>query len=174
MFVNNKNGITLIALVITIIVLLILAGISLSLVLGNNGVLKKAADAKIRNTQSTTKEQIQLEVAGSYDINEYKIDENKLRLNLENIGAKVNGNKFPITAELNGFEFSIKSNGDVVEAGEEAKINVTVGDYVTYIPPQNSNGTKKSYYLTSQLSGETGRYSANIYIYTKCIIFGEY
>ena len=36
----NEKGITLIALVITIIVLLVLAGVSLSLVLGDNGVIK--------------------------------------------------------------------------------------------------------------------------------------
>ena len=35
-----ERGITLIALVITIIVLLVLAGVSLSLVLGDNGVIK--------------------------------------------------------------------------------------------------------------------------------------
>ena len=38
----QEKGITLVALVVTIIVLLILAGIALSLVLGNNGILGKA------------------------------------------------------------------------------------------------------------------------------------
>ena len=39
---KSKNGITLIALIITIIVLLILAGISIALVVGDNGVLSNA------------------------------------------------------------------------------------------------------------------------------------
>ena len=43
---KNENGITLIALVVTIVVLLILAGISLNLVLGNNGLIKKSKYAK--------------------------------------------------------------------------------------------------------------------------------
>ena len=43
---KQKNGITLIALVITIIVLLILAGISISMLSGDNGILQKATDAK--------------------------------------------------------------------------------------------------------------------------------
>ena len=48
---NNKrytylSGITLIALVITIIVLLIIAGISISMLTGENSLLKKAAEAK--------------------------------------------------------------------------------------------------------------------------------
>ncbi len=43
---KEEEGITLIALVVTIVVLLILAGISLNLVLGQNGVIGKAKDAK--------------------------------------------------------------------------------------------------------------------------------
>ena len=43
---NNESGITLIALVVTIIVLLILAGISIQMLTGDNGILKRAAEAK--------------------------------------------------------------------------------------------------------------------------------
>ena len=44
---KNKNaGITLIALVVTIIVLLILAGISIAMLSGNNGILQRATEAK--------------------------------------------------------------------------------------------------------------------------------
>ena len=42
---NKQKGITLIALVITIIVLLILAGISIATLTGENGILKKATVA---------------------------------------------------------------------------------------------------------------------------------
>ena len=43
---TKQKGITLIALVVTIVVLLILAGVSISLVLGNNGLISKAKDAR--------------------------------------------------------------------------------------------------------------------------------
>ncbi|MFR5682706.1 MAG: type II secretion system protein [Clostridia bacterium] len=43
---KKQNGITLVALVITIIVLLILAGITLSMVLGPNGIIGRAQEAK--------------------------------------------------------------------------------------------------------------------------------
>ena len=46
---KNQKGITLIALVITIIVLLILAGVSIAMLTGNNGILTQATNA---NTQS--------------------------------------------------------------------------------------------------------------------------
>ena len=42
---KNNKGITLIALVITIIVLLILAGISIAMLTGENGLLNKASGA---------------------------------------------------------------------------------------------------------------------------------
>ena len=43
---KRENGITLIALVITIIVLLILAGVTIITLTGDNGILQKAGDAK--------------------------------------------------------------------------------------------------------------------------------
>ena len=43
---KTKKGITLIALVITIIVLLILAGVSIAMLTGENGILNKATTAK--------------------------------------------------------------------------------------------------------------------------------
>ena len=43
---NKEKGITLIALVITIIVLLILAGVAIATLTGDNGVLTKAVSAK--------------------------------------------------------------------------------------------------------------------------------
>ena len=54
-FKKNK-GITLIALVVTIIVLLILAGISISMLTGQNGILKRAAEAKEKTKQSQAEE----------------------------------------------------------------------------------------------------------------------
>ena len=56
----KQKGITLIALVITIIVLLILAGVSISLVTGENGVLSKAKMAVEKNTEAKAKEDINM------------------------------------------------------------------------------------------------------------------
>ena len=43
---KKERGITLIALVVTIIVLIILAGVSINLVFGNLGIVTKAKEAK--------------------------------------------------------------------------------------------------------------------------------
>ena len=55
---KEQKGITLVALVITIIVLLILAGVSISLVMGDNGILTQAQTAVSRNQIATVKEKI--------------------------------------------------------------------------------------------------------------------
>ena len=58
--VNGKNGITLIALVITIIVLLILAGVTIATLTGENGILTRVQSTKTQNEKKTIEEQIHL------------------------------------------------------------------------------------------------------------------
>ena len=50
---KNNNGITIVALVVTIVVLLILAGVSINLVLGNNGVISKAKEAETKSGEAS-------------------------------------------------------------------------------------------------------------------------
>ena len=52
---ERQKGITLIALVITIIVLLILAGVSIAMLTGDNGILNQANDSKIETAVGTVK-----------------------------------------------------------------------------------------------------------------------
>ena len=59
---KNAKGITLIALVITIIVLLILAGVAIATLTGDNGVLTKAESAKTSTEIAEVKEQAQLDI----------------------------------------------------------------------------------------------------------------
>ena len=59
---KNQKGITLIALVITIIVLLILAGVSIATLMGDNGILTRASDAKEQTEIASVKEQAQLDI----------------------------------------------------------------------------------------------------------------
>ncbi len=52
---KNIKGITLIALVITIVILLILAGVSIAILTGDNGILLKANKAKEETRKSSSK-----------------------------------------------------------------------------------------------------------------------
>ena len=54
---NNNYGITLIALVITVIVLLILAGISISMLSGDNSILSRATQARTKTGNDKMKRQ---------------------------------------------------------------------------------------------------------------------
>ena len=62
----DKRGITLIALVVTIVVLLILAGITISLVFSENGIIAKAKEAAGKTNQSVINEQEQMNVVAGY------------------------------------------------------------------------------------------------------------
>ena len=73
---KRKDGITIIALIVTIVVLLILAGVSISLMLGNNGVISRAKDAKNQYTEAQINDEKNLNeaidwidstVSGEYD-----------------------------------------------------------------------------------------------------------
>ena len=64
--IKSKSGITLVALVVTIVVLLILAGVSLSLVIGNDGIMKRAKEAKEKYGQASKNEQKDLDTVEDY------------------------------------------------------------------------------------------------------------
>ena len=103
---KRNKGITLIALVITIIVLLILAGIAIAMLSGENGILKKAAEAKTKTEQAQKEEEITLidyEIDSHFILNHSKY---KCRYGyITGIGVKTQG-------EHNGFEI-IDTVGDL-------------------------------------------------------------
>lgn len=119
------SGITLIALVLTIIVLLILAGVSISMLTGENGILKQAQLAKKLTEVSSEKEGVQLIMQMHY------LDENNERYD---IGTKLydrnitNGNKWSIimikdTKETYGNDWRYIPKGTNLLDYGEAKYN---------------------------------------------------
>ena len=77
---NKSSGITLIALVVTIIVLLILAGISIQMLTGDNGILTRAADSKVKSERSQIIEEARIDIlAEMTDNKEDKITEQQLK-----------------------------------------------------------------------------------------------
>lgn len=71
---KNEKGITLIALVITIIVLLILAGVTIAMLTGNNGILTKATTAVSDTEKATAEEAIKMEVYNNIAVNDGTFD----------------------------------------------------------------------------------------------------
>ena len=124
--IKNNKGITLIALVITIIVLLILAGVAIATLLGDNGIITRATTAKEKTQQAGAVERVQMEVQGSYGT-DGNIDINELNDNLKNIdGIKgVPIDKLPATVTLDGLEIEIDANGNVSKKMNLAEAKTT-------------------------------------------------
>ena len=138
--INKQKGITLIALVVTIIVLLILAGISIATLTGENGLITKTNSAKEKTKQAEAEERVKIEVLGSYGT-DGKIDIDLLNNNLKAhiTGLTYNGNKLsesnkierlPATVVVDGYKIEIAENGRVTVKGKtgEVKENEFVAD----------------------------------------------
>ena len=105
--ISKNKGITLIALVVTIIVLLILAGISIQMLTGQNGILLQGSKAKKESTIGSEKEEISLVYStlkaekikdGSDDLITSEEFDEELKNN--NINAKTSGKNF-LTIKFN-------------------------------------------------------------------------
>ena len=129
----NQRGITLIALVIIVIVLLILAGVTIATLTGDNGILTRANDAKENTEKATAKEKVAVEVAGSYGTNG-EIDLNILNDNLENIEGLTSElpiGILPTIVVVDGYEIIIGANGNV---GTVTRIAVDSEETKPYLP----------------------------------------
>ena len=146
-----NKGITLIALVITIIVLLILAGVTIATLTGDNGILTKAQNAKEKNAQKTVEEQINLAVQASRINEGLVIDKDILEQELTNNGIEITkseNDELPWTVKKDGYVYTISKNGEVKE---KEGIAITTGDI------EILKGSTKGKKVSAQiLSGETG------------------
>mgnify|MGYP004601027187 FL=1 len=64
--IQKERGITLVALIITVIILLILAGATLNLVIGENGLIKRTKEAKEASNTAQLKEETQFQEYDDY------------------------------------------------------------------------------------------------------------
>ncbi len=85
---KNNKGITLIALVVTIVVLLILAGVSISMLTGENGIITQAKRAKEETEKATEKEKEDLKEVEDWLENKKPDDDNSILVNMEFSGEK--------------------------------------------------------------------------------------
>lgn len=128
---KENKGVTLVALVITIIVLLILAGVTLSMVMGDSGIFSKANKASSETTISSAKDAVRLAtleaVTDQYDNN--GATSTTTEITDSNVVSKVNdklqdgytldGKSSPYTIKQNGKDtgvtvsFSVGSNHSV-------------------------------------------------------------
>ena len=136
---KSSKGITLIALVITIIVLLILAGVSIAMLTGDNGILTQASKAKDENIKGQEKEQIRLAMQSKKmekiaDNVERTVTAEELQNQLIADGAKnvtveagENGNLVVKYADSKN-EYTVNQNGEIGGNGQVPDEPGTGGD----------------------------------------------
>ena len=80
---NNKKGITLIALVVTVVVLIILAGVSINAVIGDDGIIKKTQNSANLTKEAEVKEAINRTILEFYLTDDYETLEDFLKAKAE-------------------------------------------------------------------------------------------
>ena len=120
--INQQKGITLIALVITIVVLLILAGVSVSTLIGENGIINKTKEAKIESEISNVKEQARIDISTSEIEKQGEVltepELYEILIKYGNIGNNSKGEKVLITNDKK-YEIPIKD----IYVGETIKVD---------------------------------------------------
>ena len=125
---KEKSGITLIALVITIIVLLILAGVSIAMLTGDNGILTQATEAKEKNTIGGEKEQISLALQSLRMKKQAENVTNEITVSELDEQLKYDGAKNVEVDNVNGYlrvkygdsknEYTVDQSGNIESEGE--------------------------------------------------------
>ena len=136
---ESSNGITLIALVLTIVVMLILLGVTISMITGDNNLLQKSKDAKKESVISEEKERIQTEVFGSYESDgELLVGtvNNNIKTHIDGVTTD-DATEFPLTVTYTetGHTYKVSSDGTLVEIrnySDTIKSSLTEGTYVQY------------------------------------------
>ena len=162
---RKERGITLIALVVTIVVLLILAAVSISMLGGENGIITQAINAKEENEIAEEKERVELAAVAAAGKDGWgEITEENLAEELtKNIGTRdedytlsKEGESFLVTYTDSNRNYLVDANGNIIEAVKREGLKV--GDYINYIPDANTEGytTDK---LTEVITGSTSNTS---------------
>ena len=147
--IKSNSAITLIALIITIIVLLILAGVTLSMVMGESGIFSKANNASEQTKISNAKEIIRMQVLEneaykSINDSKAKSDEDlqvDVETKLTEEGYKIENGKITIGST----EINIAEEIANASSGETNKITIADGDNTQGTEPKIIDGEKATY-----------------------------
>lgn len=159
----EKNlGITLIALVVTIVVLLILSGVTISMLTGQNSILNKAGESNQKTEETQEKENLELAIMSSKmeDVSTLEISKNSLekavksqfgedkRFNITDNGD----NSFTISFEDSNRIYYVDKSGEMKKNDDILKIS-TAGDLKIFRDDVNSGNSYegKYVYLTNDI-----------------------
>ena len=168
----KEKGITLIALVVTIVLLLILVGVTISQITGENGLIRKAKEAVERYKNASEEELIELGQLEQY-VSDFEIiggDEGEEKLvSIKENGLEVTGNvndktitvKVTVIGEASGVEYKISSKEEWTERENEGIVKEgTEGDQkeTEYTHIFEGLDLGKSYYIRVKVYDTNNKY----------------
>ena len=166
--IRNANGITMISLVVTIIVMLILTGVALNSVTGERSVIKQASDAKTKQEETKLVEEMNSKLAGinaeslvgGYDITNSVItdifegditSEEGLKENSDSVLLK---NKFPNTLFFGDY-YLIEDDGNYFKVKKSNDANSKGQYYVyEYLSPDLAKNEKGGSFIITQKNAD--------------------
>ena len=161
--IKNENGITLIALILTIIILLILAAVTIAALSGDNGILKNAAKAKEETEQAEEDEKEALENMGVI-VNEHLTGIEIEQVTDENPGILEVDVNHPNTYIINSIEdlvffaHDVTSGNTYEEKTVKLGLNLDFNSTKSYVDPLRTNYSDYGYdgELKALLTSEEG------------------
>ena len=155
---NKEKGITLIALVVSIILLIILAGVSIAMLVGENGIITQAQRADELTTQAQQKEAIELAVASVQAQGTLELDKTKLETALQSqlgdtIYTLIENGDGSFQLQIVERSYYIDSTGEVI-TGENMIAIGSAEELKAFRDDVNSGNTYegKYVYLTSDIT----------------------
>ena len=128
---KENKGITLIALVITVIILLILAGVTIAAISGDNGILAQASRAKQESEKASIIEQIRLDIMEKQTENEGIIYDEDFYQILENYGS-ISNDETTLTTTKGNYKILISDiYSGKLQKNWENKVISAIGDSIT-------------------------------------------
>ena len=149
---KKQKGITLVALVITMVVLLILAGVSINLVLGDNGIVKKAQEAQTKSAEAsqndlTSMDELAKELEDAINGNENNDDESKFMKENTKVTYSDGDVWIPEGFKIADDSASIVQGGVVIEDKD--------GNQFVWVPVATIADYKRTAYSTNVATEET-------------------
>ena len=141
---DNKKGITLIALVVTVVVLIILAGVSINAVIRDDGIIKKAQNSANLTKEAEVKEAINRTILEFYLTNDYETLEDFLKAKvtegkIDSVTKNADGT---LTVKKGNYSVTVEnktnSSGGNSSGGETQTPEITIGEAKVVA---NSDGT---------------------------------
>lgn len=141
---KEQRGITLIALIVTIVVLLIVAGVTIVNIRGGDKTIDKAQDAKIQHEKSDITERIQAAVLSSATPEgDFVLEDVKSAITQNVNNATFLNNQFPLNVQVDSNRYYVDAEGQVNDTGyvEKEYLKSTGTQYIDTL--YNATGNTK-------------------------------